>query len=117
MAGKNRRKLGIGHPDMSRFVKKSGRPPRSRPDFCRDIIPLEILSPSRYYPPRDISPMADSNQGPLVSEATALPTEPQPPPKYVDLPRFQMYYQRRRRPLWFQPMKKPRRIRIFELDT
>ena len=44
MAGKNRGKLGIGHPDMSRFVKKSGRPPRSRPD----PIFVEILSPSRY---------------------------------------------------------------------
>ena len=37
----------------SRFFKKSGRPPRSRsrPDSTRFL--------SRYYPPRDISPIVD----------------------------------------------------------
>ena len=49
MAGKNRGKLGIGLPDPDLSKNQGGLP-----DL--DLDPTRFLS--RYYPPRDISPMA-----------------------------------------------------------
>ena len=52
MAGKNRGKLGIGLPDPDLSKNQGGLP-----DL--DLDPTRFLS--RYYPPRDISPISDAN--------------------------------------------------------
>ena len=62
MAGKNRGKLGIGLPDPDLSKNQGGLP-----DL--DLDPTRFLS--RYYPPRDISPiihitdMGEEDQGGL----------------------------------------------------
>ena len=53
MAGKNCGKLGIGLPDPDpNLSKNQGGLPNldldpTRPDFCRDIIPLDLPNPPR----------------------------------------------------------------------
>ena len=95
MAGKNRGKLGIGHPDMSRFVKKLGRLPRSRsrPDFCRDIIPLEISRPYLVNIESDSSKFTSFPNTMLYLPYTFVISFPLPTNQPTYLPTYQYHNQ------------------------